>query len=108
MSTDKSAIIAIDETIKKLGDITASNSVRFDCSDGLYATAGLKLLSIDRNFVNWGPQKDQGLQPKYIFACRQTNIAKIPGYTLLFSDPGENKGEYNSLYLLRLEPQFEQ
>lgn len=100
MLTDKSATIVIDETIKKLGEITTSNSVRFECSDGLYATAGLKLLSIDRNFVNWGPQRDQNLKPKYIFACRQPNIAKIPGYTLLFSDPGENNGEYNSLYLL--------
>jgi hypothetical protein len=108
MSTDESATIVIDETIKKLGDIADSNSVRFECSDGLYATAGLKLLSIDRNFVNWGPQRDQGLQPKYIFACRQPDIALIPGYKLLFSDPGENIGEYNSLYLLMLEPQFEQ
>ena len=100
MLTDKSATIVIDKTLKKLGEVTTSNSVRFECSDGLYATAGLKLLSIDRNFVNWGPQRDQNLKPKYIFACRQPNIAKIPGYKLLFSDPGENRGEYNSLYLL--------
>ena len=101
MLTDNKATIEMDKTITKLGEIATSNSVRFDCSDALYSTAGLKLLSFDRNFVNWGPRwGDQVAQPKYIFSCRKPIDVNYQGYKMLFSDPGEINGEFNSLYQL--------
>jgi len=60
---------SLDETMKHLSRYAKPGEVRFLCSDGIYAGASGRYLSIDEKFVTWGPEASHSTNPSQLFVC---------------------------------------
>jgi hypothetical protein len=82
MSSERVDSTYIDKTLIALEDLdTSRDKIRFLCTDGLYAAASQKYMSVDLMYVDWG----LGLSPirnsnKLLFVCNYTQ-KQIEAYT---------------------------
>jgi len=62
-------VTPVQKTIDAVISASATGSIEFNCSDGLWAVSGGRYLPAGPNFVNWGPEINSKVKTRYVLAC---------------------------------------